>query len=268
MNALKAMAGRLAVVAALVAPVTFASSAIAAENSEQSWEFEFTPYLFAPGLEGTTGVLGVTADVQVPFEELFDNVDSFFMATFEARRGKWLFLFDAMSFHLSGVGTKSWQGPLGIGSATGQLDLLVRQKIYQSSAGYRVFDGETKLDVIGGARYTDLDTDLNLVTTTGGLLPGGTRSLSTGKNWWDPIIGARITVPFAEHWSAFGYIDVGGFGVGSDFTYQAIAGANWQFAKSFSAKAGYRYFYQDFEDGGFVWDMSMKGPFLGLGIRF
>ena len=267
MNPLKAGVGRLAFVTACAALTTLSSNAIAAEEGEEPWKFEFTPYLFAPGLEGTTGVLGVTANVQVPFEELFDNVDSFFMGTFEARRGKWLFLFDAMSFRLSGVTTASWQGP-GIGSATGQLEVEVRQQIYQSSVGYRVFDGETKLDVIGAARYTELDTDLNLVTTTGGLLPGGTRSLSTSKSWWDPVIGTRVMVPFAEHWSVFGYIDVGGFGAGSDLTYQAIAGANWQFAKSFSAKAGYRYFYQDFKDGGFVWDMSMKGPFLGLGIRF
>lgn len=258
----------LIVVAACIVLPPFSSCALAAGDGEQPWQFEFTPYLFAPGLEGTTGVLGVTADVQVPFEEVFDNVDSFFMGTFEARRGKWLFLFDAMSFRLSGVTTESWQGPLGIGSATGQLELEVRQQIYQSSVGYRVLDGETKFDVIGAARYTELDTDLNLVTTTGGLLPGGTRSLNSSKSWWDPVIGTRVMVPFAEHWSMFGYIDVGGFGVGSDLTYQAIAGANWQFAKSFSAKAGYRYFYQDFEDGGFVWDMSMKGPFLGLGIRF
>src|SRR4026208_2464627 len=97
----------LIVVAACIVLPPFSSCALAAGDGEQPWQFEFTPYLFAPGLEGTTGVLGVTADVQVPFEEVFDNVDSFFMAIFEARRGKWLFLFDAMSFHLSGVGTKS-----------------------------------------------------------------------------------------------------------------------------------------------------------------
>jgi opacity protein-like surface antigen len=56
--------------------------------------------------------------------------------------------------------------------------------------------------------------------------------------------------------------------VGSDLTYQAIAGANWQFAKNFSAKAGYRYLHQDFEVDGFVWDMALHGVYLGLGIRF
>jgi opacity protein-like surface antigen len=64
------------------------------------------------------------------------------------------------------------------------------------------------------------------------------------------------------------YGDVGGFGVGSDSTYQAIGGVVWQFSQRFSASAGYRYLYQDFEDDGFVWDMAMHGPFLGLGVKF
>ena len=78
----------------------------------------------------------------------------------------------------------------------------------------------------------------------------------------------RVIVPFAQQWSMVLYGDVGGFGIGSDLTYQAIAGINWQFSKHFSAKAGYRYLYQDFEDAGFVWDMAAHGPYLGLGIRF
>jgi opacity protein-like surface antigen len=75
-------------------------------------------------------------------------------------------------------------------------------------------------------------------------------------------------MPFAEHWSAMLYGDIGGFGVGSDITYQAIAGVNWQFAQHFSAKLGYRYLYQDYENNGFVWKMAAYGPYLGLGIRF
>jgi len=261
-------AGRLAIVAACVALSAFASSALAAEHGEQRWQFEFTPYLFAAGLDGTTGVRGVTADIKVPFDKLFDQLDSAFMGIVEARRGNWLFAFDGMYIRLAGEASRAWQGPGGIGSATGELETTGKQQVYQPSVGYRVVNGQTRFDVIGAARYTQIDTDLNLVVTTGPLLPGGTRNLSDSESWWDPVIGARITVPFAEHWSMVGYVDVGGFGVGSDLTYQAIAGANWQFARNFSAKAGYRYVYQDFEDNGFVWDMAMEGLYLGLGIRF
>jgi hypothetical protein len=38
--------------------------------------------------------------------------------------------------------------------------------------------------------------------------------------------------PFAKHGSLAGCFDVGGFGAGSDVTYQAIAGVNWQCSKT------------------------------------
>jgi len=38
-----------------------------------------------------------------------------------------------------------------------------------------------------------------------------------------------------------------------------LTGVNWQFAKSWIAKAGYRYLYQDYQHNGFVWDMTASG---------
>jgi opacity protein-like surface antigen len=189
------------------------------------------------------------------------------MGTFEARRGRWAILFDGLYFRLGDERANSWSGPLGIGSATGTLDVTTTMQMYQLAAAYRV--GERfPLDLIAGARYTKIDADLDLVVTTGGLLPGGARSLSGSESWWDPVVGVRALLPLSERWSVLLYGDIGGFGVGSDLTYQAIAGVNWQFSKHVSAKAGYRYLYQDFEKNGFVWDMAAQGPYLGVGIKF
>jgi hypothetical protein len=70
------------------------------------------------------------------------------------------------------------------------------------------------------------------------VLPGGARSLSASERWRDPVIGIRVLAPIAERWSFVGYVDIGGFGVGSDITCQAIAGANWQFCQTLAAKVG------------------------------
>ena len=258
----------LSAVAACAMLAMSASSACAAEAGEPSWQFEFTPYLFAAGLNGTTGVRGVTADVEVPVEKLVQQLDSAFMVNFEARRERWLFALDAFYVRLEGQSSRSWHGPLGIGSATGDLEVKAKQQIYQPSVGYRVFDDGTTVDLIGAARYTRIDSSFNLVVTTGGLLPGGTLGMSASESWWDPVVGARVITPFAQDWSVFAYADVGGFGVGSDLSYQAVAGADWQFAKNVSAKAGYRYLHQDFENDGFVWDMALQGFYFGLGFRF
>jgi opacity protein-like surface antigen len=239
----------------------------AADSGEDRWQVEFTPYLFASGLHGSTGTQQVTADVNTAFSDIVKNLDKGFMGTLEVRRDRWGFILDGLYFKLKDQGARSWEGPAGIGSATGDLDVTTTMQMYQLSAAYRL-GGGVATDLIVAGRYTQLDTDLNLVTTTGGLLPGGTRSLSASQSWWDPVIGVRVILPFAEHWSAMLYGDIGGFGVGSDITYQAIAGVNWQFSEHFSAKLGYRYLYQDYDNNGFVWKMAAYGPYIGVGIRF
>lgn len=259
---------RLAAAAAAVALGALAGAAHAAPPAPGEWQFELTPYLFGSSLSGTTGTSNVRANVDMSFGDILDNLDSGFMAMFEARNGKWGFVFDGVHFRLKDEKVRSWQGPGGIGSATGELQATMTEQIYQLAASYRVQDGLGKLDVVGALRYTQLDTDLDLVTTTGGLLPGNTRTLSAGKSWWDPVIGVRTVAPIAERWSLVSYADIGGFGAGSDLTYQFILGVNWQASPTFTVKGGYRYFYQDYDDDGFVWDMAAHGFYLGLGIGF
>jgi len=239
----------------------------AAGADAAQWQVEFTPYLFASGLHGSTGTQQVTADINTAFGDIVRNLDKGLMGTLEVRRDRWGIILDGLYFKLRDQGARSWEGPAGIGSATGDLDVTTTMQMYQLSAAYRL-GGGVPTDLVVAGRTTRLDLDLNLVTTTGGLLPGNTRSLSASQSWWDPVVGVRVTLPFAEHWSAMLYGDIGGFGVGSDLTYQALAGINWQLFEHVSAKAGYRYIYQNYENNGFVWKMAAYGPYLGVGIRF
>jgi opacity protein-like surface antigen len=249
-----------------------ASPAVRAQDdatSGEKWQFEITPYLFAAGLDGTVGVRGVTANIDVSFSDLLKNIDSGFMGLFEARKGRWTFGLDAVYTKLKVDESRSWEGPLGNGN-TAALNATMTEEVYQPFVGYRVLNERTKVDLIGGARYTKLASELNLSITTGAaLLPDGSRGVSGSKSWWDPVIGVRVLAPIADSWSLLGYADVGGGGGGdTDFTYQLVAGVNWDFAKQYSAKFGYRYLYQDYAKGGVTWDVAMQGVYLGLGIRF
>jgi opacity protein-like surface antigen len=238
------------------------------EKGTQAWQFEFTPYLFAAGMNGKTGMNRVTADIDAGFNDIFNNLDSGFMAVFDARKGPWSLAVEGVYFKLKDEKTSSWAGPFG-NSSTGTVEATMTEQIYQLSAGYRVADDRVKVDLIAAARTTLLDAQLNLTVTTGSpLLPDGSRGTSFSESWWDPVIGVRALMPLAEKWTAVGYADIGGFGVGSDLTYQLLAGVNWQFAKSVSAKLGYRYLYQDYENNGFIWDMTSSGFYLGAGFRF
>jgi hypothetical protein len=69
-----------------------------------------------------------------------------------------------------------------------------------------------------------------------------------------------------------GRFDVGGFGVGSDLTWQAFPYLDWSLAKSTSLQLGYRWLATDYEAGSgsslFRYDVLVQGPQVGLTFHF
>ena len=245
-----------------------ATPAIAADDSanDDKWQFEITPYLFAAAMDGTAGMRGISADIDMSFGDIWDRLDKAFMVYMSAQKNDWIFTFDAIYFKLEDEGSKSWQGPLG-NSSTAQLNMDVTQEVYSLSTGRRVLNEKTKLDVLGVARYTSLEPNLKLAITTGlPLLNDGSRSVGRTESWWDAAIALRVLTPIASKWDLAGYADVGAGG--SDLTYQLMAGLNWQINRVVGAKFGYRYFYQDYQKDDFKWDMVNSGAYIGVGFKF
>ena len=70
--------------------------------------------------------------------------------------------------------------------------------------------------------------------------------------------------------------DVGGFGAGSQFSWNALAAYSWDFAVrngvTYSGVLGYRALYVDYEQGSsrnkYAYDVLTHGPILGISIGF
>ena len=244
----------------LASPAVWAQDGAA---SSDKWQFEITPYLFASGLSGTAGARGVEGNVDMGFNDIWNHLDKAFMGLFEARKGPWAFILDGLYVKLEDQQTKSVTGPAGFVTANTDFNATMIETIYQPTLGYRLVDERTKWDVLLGARYTQLDVDLNAGLSIPSVPFNGGRSVSGSVDWWDTVIGARVITPIADRWSFVGYLDVG-----TNSTYQALVGLNWQFAEKFSGKFGYRFLHQDYESGGTKWDMDLQGVYMGLGIRF
>ena len=92
------------------------------------------------------------------------------------------------------------------------------------------------------------------------------------EDWVDPIVGLRYVAPISEHWDFIVRGDIGGFGVGSDFTWHASAFATWQVSEHGSLLFGYRHMDVDYDDGSgssrFRWDVAEGGPTVGFAWRF
>jgi len=231
-----------------------------------AWRYELTPYLWSTAIKSEVRN-GPPPTVQTEMHpgDVFKGLDFGLMGAFEARRDRWGLLFDGVYAKLSDSATvtNTVAGVPLSRSAAGN----IKVGLFSGGVAYRALEGGTSVDLGGGLRYNriDVDADLSLAARNALLLaasPGFTRY------WTDPYIGARVQHALTEQWALLGYADVGGFGIGSDITWQALAGASYAANESVSIKFGYRFLHTDYDKDGFKYKSDIRGLYLGAGIRF
>jgi hypothetical protein len=244
------------------------AQAQAVASPDSGWSFEVTPYLWGAAMNGEVGAGSLPAiNVDMSFSDILDNLDAGLMGAFEARKGRWGLLFDGIYMKLahSATASRTGGGPIGA-TLTASAELEVAQTMYAAALAYRTIEGRSPLDVIGGLRYAKIEAEARIDGSF--YAQTGTAIRSAEKDWVDPYIGVRAQRPIAERWTFVGYADVGGFGVGSDFTWQLAVGFDYEFSKSIAGKFGYRTLSVDYDNDGFRYDMTNSGLYLGVGIRF
>ena len=222
------------------------------------WEFSVTPYLFLAGLDGTVGVARQTATVDATFRDIFRNLDFAIMGTFEARKGNWMFLGDAMYMKLSGK--RVTPSPF-----FSDINVETREIIIDPEVGYRVLNEEGgSIDLMAGVRFWSVKNSINFQRT---ILPP--IDVEGTENWADPVVGARGILKLTPRTFLTGKFDAGGFGISSDFTGQAFGAAGFQLTPRIALIGGYRYLRVDYvSDDGFVFKTAMSGLVLGAKFKF
>ena len=90
------------------------------------------------------------------------------------------------------------------------------------------------------------------------------------------MVGLRLRHQFAPGLNFVASGDVGGFGVGSKFSWQALAALNYDFCVRngiiWSGMLGYKALFVDYSKGSglthYEYDMTMHGPIFGVTARF
>lgn len=260
-------------ISVLLAVLIFASSgAFGEDRSTQSdpadtsagdkWTFTATPYIWAVGMDGDVGIAGLTTSVSDSFIDIVDDSDSLFafMGVYTANKGRWT-LFVSPFWAKIGTDNESI-GPL-------RFDLVETITIVGFGGMYRVgesTDGTATFDLLAGARYTHLKTEFDFKLL---------RSRNQSKDWVDPFVGGVAQFALSDKWSFRIRGDIGGFDVGSDFTWHTAGIFGYKvrfFGKDGNFVFGYRALGQDYSDGSglkkFEWDMTLHGPTIGLNIKF
>ncbi len=250
----------LIMVPAVLAMLCLATnSTVAAEETagNKNWEFNLAPfYLWGVSIDGDVTSGTSTVPVEVPFSDLVDNLESAFIVHFEGmHKSNWGFIVDINYLDISNdnVDLSGQKANVDFDATLGEL-----------SGFYRIKDSDHAYDLIAGFRYTKL---ANKITD-----PAGPTLADASESWTDPIIGVRWMWDFAEQWKLVARGDIGGFGVGSDFSWQALALVDWQPFKYVSFLGGYRAIYQDYKEGSgpdlFRFDATMHGPIIGVNFRW
>jgi opacity protein-like surface antigen len=224
--------------------------------------FALSPYLWVAGISGkvTTPFQRVPdKSVEADFGDTLSNLSGFaFMGAAEVRYGRFGLLGDIMTL-------------------TVDADIKTpRDRLFSGGSGkvtttngtvlglFRVVEaGPHALDLGAGVRPWSVTTKLTLHE---GLLPG--RTVKPTMSWTDPVLALRYATRISGNWGASFYGDVGGFGAGSQLTWQLLGTVDYNITNSTTMRLGYRHMQVEHRKAGTDLDIGLSGPIIAATFRF
>lgn len=214
------------------------------EETTAHWSFTLEPFLWLAGIEGKGGDASAPPVDIGENVSLFGNIDGGFLLALEARApgGRFSLLADGLY--------------LSLADDEGSLQTDTDALMLELGAGLPL--GDSAWEAIAGLRYVDLEFGTDVA---------GLPSTNSQADWIDPWVGARGKIPFGERWGLGLRADVGGFGVGTQLTWQALAAFHADLGKSVRLDIGYRAISLDFDDGDLEYDALIRGPLIAFAFR-
>jgi hypothetical protein len=247
------MAGKKAARAVVACAALLGAGSAAAQDGAGGWDHSLMVYMLGAAMDGTITVGPAAGDVDVSFSDIASNLELGGMASYRGERGDFAVLGDVIFMGLGATKT---------GAHDAKVDVDVDQWVVEIDAAWRLASG---FELLAGARYVSLATD---VSVSG---PLADRQADVTKEWVDPVVGLQMRTPLGRGWSFVGRADIGGFGVGSDFAWQAVAGVRVGLSPGSSLLLAYRAIDVDYESGSgadyFRYDMLTQGPMVGFSLK-
>lgn len=235
----------------IIQPKVFAQ-----EKSEKKWTYLGEAYLMFPNMKGNLGVRNLpSVSVDADESAILGNLEFGAMAYLEANNGTWAIGNDIIYMKLK-------QGLTG--SQVVQGGEVTMEEFAWELSGLKRLSPVFELGL--GTRLMSVGSDLVVIG------PQETNNASISKTWIDPILIARTQGKIQDHWLWQIRGDIGGAGIGSQFTWQMQAYAGYQFSQVFQTTIGYRYIGVNYDKGEgadrFRYDIDTYGWVLRLGFNF
>ena len=221
----------------------------AAQSADDQWHMAVSPYFMGASMNGTTTVRGFDVDTNLSASDIFSNLQFGAMGIIAARKGDW------------GVGSDLIWMALGTQVADRNLNVDFNQGAF---AFYGLRRLGPNAEATFGMRVNTLQGKL---TFTG---PDAAREQN--KTWVDPIVGLMLRSSEANRLLVRLYTEIGGFGAGSTFTWQAFPSVGIKLGEKASLDFGYRWLDIDYSTGDgndkFAYNVLTQGPVAGFTFKF
>lgn len=258
------------------------------------WAITATPYAWAPGFTGNFTIRGYHAGASATFVQLIEDADRVVpaMGSVELKKGRFALFADGvytqLGFARSDTVRFDLLKELQV-TLSAKAKLLATLGIAQAGAAYEVArfaQGEgtsSAVDVYAGARYWYSAAELTLKAkeTIDFERRGWKRvdkrtiKVSDSFDWVDAVVGLRVRQQLSPGHEVDFVGDVGGFGMGSNLSWQVYGGytRSFQYGRAaVAATVGYRVLGVDYDGGSGknVWhlDTIMHGPLAALSVHW
>ncbi len=228
----------------------------AQDTAEKKWKTLAELYLMFPNMKGDVGIRNLpSVSVDADESDILGNLKFGAMLYVEFNNGDWAIGNDIIYMKL--------EQDLEASQAIDGGKATMEEFAYELSGLKRV---SPVFELGFGARLMSIGSELEVQGSE------EFRSASISKTWIDPILIARAQGKFHERWIWQIRGDIGGAGIGSQFTWQGQAYAGYQFSKKFQTTLGYRYIGVNYDKGQgvdrFRYDIDTYGWVMRLGINF
>lgn len=262
----------------------------------EAWRFNAASYGWLMSVSGSVTARGQTVDTNASFIDLVQKSNSLvgLMGYFEADKGKAGAYLDVVYTDLSfGANNMNYRNPVaGLKLTTSsnaalryQLFIAEMGGVYELARWQHAEGSSTAVDGVMGFRYwnnsiaADFDVTGNVdfshlhLDRSFGLAVANTGTVQ----WVDPVFGVRVRHQFSPTQQITARGDIGGFGLGSQFSWQAVAVYSYAWnldgGRQIAALLGFRALgvnYTAASGGADAMNINetLYGPVIGVSYRF
>lgn len=225
---------------------------------QNSWHFLISPYLWGSSITGHVTIDHETVNTNIPFSQIFDDLDFAGQIHLEASHGPWAFMLDPTYIKLSqnidaGYDVANFQSQMAL------VDTGVYYRIWSSLALAPSLQS-TSLEAFAGARYFALDNSIDQSSL--GTFDNNTQTIS-------PIVGGRIKYDYMTKLHFWVRGDIGGCHVdGMNSTWSSTAGISYTVLRYMDLGVAYKVLQLNYSRPSFSMNTLLYGPMIGVGFHW